>query len=141
MGLEIKIAPDAQPEDTAQDVMRLIGMAQASRPGEPIRFAITGIEPQRSLDQNALMWVMIRQIAKALGAKEQVTKNMLLLEKYKPEGGCWSELIGNRDIPYLPETKKFSKRQMQAFLKSIEQYAQNNGIHLSSPPGYEEFMQ
>lgn len=135
MTTSIRIQPGDDRSRTLEEISRLIDIVQASAPGKRVEFAI---KPEgRSLDQNALMWTVIRQIGKHLGQpNEEQTKQWLLTECY----GERYETIGGRTFQVYPQTKQFTKKQMQLFLAWLEMYADSNGVPLLAPPGYEGFM-
>ena len=135
MGLSLRVPQDDNRETTIERLEENLDRLQGAWPDSEVEVVFRKYDPKRSLDQNALQWVWVRQIAKQLGhPDEEITQHYLLTECY----GEHYEEIGNRRIQKYPRTSKFKTEQMAKWLTWLDAYAAANGIALSTPPGYEE---
>jgi len=84
---------------------------------------------KRSNDQNALMWVVIRQIAKHYDMDEEDAHKSLLKARY----GCREFPAGEVLMEKRPRSKHFSKAQMSDYISYILEFAAGQNIDITMP--------
>jgi len=89
---------------------------------------------KRSNDQNALMWVVIRQIAKAAGTSEGAMHDHLLIRRYGSRQIPW----GSESVQEPPKSSQFSKAQMSDFISWMLEFAAERGIKITMPDYWNE---
>tara|TARA_R110000796_G_scaffold3796_8_gene14630 strand:+ start:101 stop:544 length:444 start_codon:yes stop_codon:yes gene_type:complete len=101
---------------------------------KPLTWKAEPYDPKRSLDQNALMHVWMREIATHFSAKMPVTTDEIkTLMKYK--------FLGTRDIVVgstviagqVVETSSLKKGEMMRFMDEVYDWANDHGVRLSNP--------
>ena len=101
---------------------------------KPLTWKAEPYEPKRSLDQNALMHVWMREIATHFSAKMPVTTDEIkTLMKYK--------FLGTKDIVVgstviagqVVETSGLKKGEMMRFMDEVYDWANDHGVRLSNP--------
>ena len=103
--------------------------------------------PKRSLDQNALMWVLCDEIAQYLNKKtkpeEPFTKedlhDRLLIERYGQE----VRKVGQVEVTRVPRSSKFDRAKMGEFLDWMISWALDRRIPLEIPacPEFEKYRE
>lgn len=107
--------------------------------GLPLGYELVIRQPKRSLDQNAKLWAMLSDIAKAA-----------------PEGRHWSTEVwkcafmsalghearfetglNGEPLPLGFKSSRMSKRQMADLITCIQEYGDRHGVEWSEPDPYE----
>lgn len=91
--------------------------------GKPYEVWIRPFKQRRSLDQNAKMHVMIRELAKHIGYSESEMKNVLKSEY----GPVHSVRIGDRDIVVPKSTADYDRAQAGEMIELIQMLGAETG--------------
>lgn len=103
----------------------------------PVMVAIEHYFPRRSLDQNALMWSLCSDIAKHLNETFKPESpfdrydlhDRLLVQFYGQE----NRRVGSVSVTRVPQTRKWDKAQMSAFIEKIIAWALEHKIPIDIP--------
>jgi hypothetical protein len=89
---------------------------------------------KRSNDQNALMWVVVRQIAKHYDMDEEDANRSLLKARY----GYREVPAGKVTMEKPPKSSQFSKAQMSDYISYMLEFAAGEGIKITMPDYWNE---
>ena len=101
---------------------------------DPLVWKSEAYDPKRTLDQNALMHVWMREIAEHFSVKIPVTSDEIkALMKYKFLGT--KDIIVGRTViaNQVVETSSLKKGEMMRFMDEVYDWAADHGVRLSNP--------
>ena len=101
---------------------------------KPLTWKAEAYDPKRTLDQNALMHVWMREIAEHFSVKMPVTSDEIkALMKYKFLGT--KDIIVGRTViaNQVVETSSLKKGEMMRFMDEVYDWATDHGVRLSNP--------
>jgi len=101
----------------------------------PEGFEVIIREPTRTLDQNARMWAMLSDIAKAAPEGRQWSPEVWKAAFMQSLGHeiRWVQGLNNDPLPVGFRSSRLTKRQMADLITCIAEYGDRHGVRWSEP--------
>ena len=108
--------------------------------GLPDGFEVVLREPTRSNDQNAKMWAMLSDVAKAApeGRKWSSEVWKCAFMQHLGHEVRWVQGLDGDPLPVGFRTSRLRKQQMADLINCIYEYGDRHGVEWSEPYPYEE---